>query len=89
MSRHSESATSSRGLTGLRQPRLVILSPPLITVRINRGREPLAPWALIAFAYCDILAQHRQFIRLFGLIPTDGTDLGLDRRTAESHECQS
>jgi hypothetical protein len=56
MSRHSEPATSSRGLTGLRQPRLVILSPLLITVRINRAREPLAPWALIAFAYCDILA---------------------------------
>jgi len=89
MSWHSESATSSRGLTGLRQPRLVILSPPLITVRINRAREPFAPWALIAFAYCDTLPQHRQFIRLFGLIPTDGTDLRLDRRTAEPHECHS
>ena len=64
MSRHSESATSSRGLTGLRQLRLVILSPPLITVRINRAREPFAPWALIAFAYCDILAQHRLGLRL-------------------------
>lgn len=89
MSRHSESATSSRGLTGLRQPRLVILSPPLITVRIKRAREPLAPWALIAFAYCDTLPQHGQFMRLFGLVPTDGTDLKLDWRTAESHECHS